>query len=69
MSGLGGGRHHLPRWLRVRRGLARYWGLEGPEHLSWLDEEAPHEHTVLGAAVAAVLVLAGGGVAGALVLG
>jgi hypothetical protein len=30
---------------------------------------SPHEHTVLGAAVAAVLVLAGGGVAGALVLG
>jgi dihydrofolate reductase len=28
-------------------GWPGYWGLEGPEYLAWLDEEAKHEHTVL----------------------
>jgi len=28
-------------------GWPGYWGLEGPEYLAWLDEEAEHEHTVL----------------------
>ncbi len=28
-------------------GWPGYWGLEGPEYLAWLDEEAEHEHTTL----------------------
>jgi dihydrofolate reductase len=28
-------------------GWPGYWGLEGPEYLAWLDEQAEHEHTVL----------------------
>jgi dihydrofolate reductase len=28
-------------------GWPGYWGLEGPEYLAWLDEEAKDEHTVL----------------------
>jgi dihydrofolate reductase len=28
-------------------GWPGYWGLEGPEYLAWLDEEAEHEHTAL----------------------
>jgi dihydrofolate reductase len=28
-------------------GWPGYWGLEGPEYLGWLDEEAKDEHTVL----------------------
>jgi dihydrofolate reductase len=28
-------------------GWPGYWGLEGPEYLAWLDEDAEHEHTVL----------------------
>jgi dihydrofolate reductase len=28
-------------------GWPGYWGLEGPEYLAWLDEEAKNEHTVL----------------------
>lgn len=28
-------------------GWPGYWGLEGPEYLAWLDEEAGYEHTVL----------------------
>jgi len=28
-------------------GWPGYWGLEGPEYLGWLDEQAKEEHTVL----------------------
>jgi dihydrofolate reductase len=28
-------------------GWPGYWGLEGPEYLAWLDEQAADEHTVL----------------------
>ena len=28
-------------------GWPGFWGLEGPEYLTWLDESAGHEHTVL----------------------
>jgi dihydrofolate reductase len=28
-------------------GWPGYWGLEGPEYLAWLDEQAGHEHDVL----------------------
>ena len=28
-------------------GWPGYWGLEGPEYLGWLEEQAKHEHTVL----------------------
>ena len=28
-------------------GWPGYWGLEGPEYLAWLDEQAKNEHTVL----------------------
>jgi dihydrofolate reductase len=28
-------------------GWPGYWGLEGPEYLAWLDEEAKDEHTAL----------------------
>ena len=28
-------------------GWPGYWGLEGPEYLAWLDEQAKDEHTVL----------------------
>ena len=28
-------------------GWPGYWGLEGPEYLAWLEEEAEHEHKAL----------------------
>ena len=28
-------------------GWPGYWGLEGPEYLAWLEEEAGHEHEAL----------------------
>ena len=31
--------HHLARRLRIGGGLARFWGLEGPEYLAWLGEQ------------------------------
>lgn len=28
-------------------GWPGYWGMEGPEYLAWIEEDAKHEHTVL----------------------
>jgi dihydrofolate reductase len=28
-------------------GWPGYWGMEGPEYLTWISEDAEHEHTVL----------------------
>ena len=28
-------------------GWPGYWGMEGPEYLAWISEDAEHEHTVL----------------------
>ncbi len=28
-------------------GWPGYWGLEGPEYLAWIQEQAAHEHEVL----------------------
>src|SRR4029453_5621897 len=40
--------HHLGRRLRIGKGMARWWGLEGPEYLAWLGEQ-PEATYLMGA--------------------